>query len=468
MSEISRDHIDCFERKERRDIEELRSEIGSEAVAKMDRIVLRDLVANRREAELNALLGQRSDDDTTEFRRHQVIVSLRSGKTPGERPPRTFDRRQRRRVMLQQRRHGEGVLAQLSDSLKKRGVEIERTFWLTHSAVVVANDERLADIAARADVSSVAHCKNQILADLDVSRPLIDADVVESSGIDGAEVDVAILDSGVDPSHPEISTNFGTQQDFTGEGIGDLHGHGTHCAGVVASTGVMFRGVAPGATIHDYKLLDMFGSGNSVNCVAAIQQAVADGMDVLSNSWGFSHVNGNWVDPDGTCVLCVAADAAMTAGTVFVVSAGNAGDDNCGTYDTRIGCPGNARLPITVGASDDSDNMASFSSPGPTPDGRDKPDVTAPGVDIVSARSSTGSDMNGNAPVIDPTHVEASGTSMSCPHVAGVAALMLQQNPTLLTADVKAVLMATAVDIGAPVVQQGAGRVDARTAVASV
>ncbi|MBL3596352.1 S8 family serine peptidase [Rhodovulum sulfidophilum] len=464
MSETSRDHVDSFERAERIEIEDLRAAIGSESVAKMDRIVLRDLIANRKEARLNALLGTK----TAWLPRHRVLVTLRSGRTPSDRAPRAFDRRQRRRLVIQQRRHGEEVVAPIAKGFAERGIEVERSFWLTHSLVVSADDERLTDIAGRADVASIAHCKEQILVYLDVSRPLISADTVEASGITGADVDVAVLDTGIDMTHPEISANFGTQQDFTGEGLGDLHGHGTHCAGVIVSNGARFRGVAPGAVIHDYKLLNQFGSANAPNCVSAIQQAVADGMDVLSNSWGFSHRNGNWTDPDGTCVLCVAADAAATAGVNFIVSAGNSGNDNCGTYDTRIGCPGNARLVVTVGASDDNDNMAGFSSPGPTPDGRDKPDVTAPGVDILSARSATGSDMNGNATVIDPLHVQASGTSMSCPHVAGVAALMLQQNPTLLPADIKAVLMATAVDIGAPTTQQGAGRVDARAAVASV
>ncbi|NOC81872.1 S8 family serine peptidase [Ruegeria atlantica] len=465
MSELSREHVDRFERAERREIEKLRAEFGSESISKMDSIILRDLLANRKEARLNALLGQ---TETAQLPRHRVLVSLRSGRASPDRPPRAFDRRQRRRSIMQHRRHGEDVVGKIAKSFEERGIEVERLFWLTHSLVVLADDQRLTDIAGRADVLKMAHCKNQILIDLDNSRPLINADVVEASGINGAEVDVAVLDTGVDQTHPELAGNFGTQQDFTGEGLGDLNGHGTHCAGVVASNGATFRGVATGAVIHDYKLLDQFGSGNAPNCVAAIQQAVADGMDVLSNSWGFSHRNGNWVDPDGTCVLCVAADAASTAGVTFVVAAGNEGNDSCGTYDTRIRCPGIAQSVITVGASDDSDNMAGFSSPGPTPDGRDKPDVTAPGVDIVASRSATGNDMNGGATVIDPLHLEASGTSMACPHVAGVAALMLQRNPTLLPADIKAVLMATAVDIGAPTTQQGAGRVDARAAVGSV
>ena len=282
MSELSQDHVDRFERAERREIEKLRAEFGSESISKMDSIVLRDLLANRKEAHLNAFLGH---TETAQLPRHRVLVLLRSGRTSPDRAPRAFDRRQRRRLIMQHRRHGEDVVGQIAKSFGEREIEVEQTFWLNHSLVVWADDQRLTDIAGRADVLKVAHCKNQILIDLDNSRPLINADAVEASGITGAEVDVAVLDTGVDQTHPELAANFGTQQDFTGEGLGDLNGHGTHCAGVVASNGATFRGVATGAVIHDYKLLNQFGSGNAPNCVSAIQQAVADGMDVLSNSW---------------------------------------------------------------------------------------------------------------------------------------------------------------------------------------
>jgi subtilisin family serine protease len=212
--------------------------------------------------------------------------------------------------------------------------------------------------------------------------------------------------------------------------------------------------------------MDQFGGTDSPSAVTAIQATVTLGVQVASNSWGFTHLDGNWVCPAGDCVLCVAADAAATeGGVIFVVAAGNENNDTCGTYDTHIRCPGNARGVITVAASDDSDNMADFSSLGPTPDGRAKPEVTAPGVDIGSVRSTTGSDMNGGASPIDANWIDASGTSMACPHVAGLCATMVEKNPSLTTAAARAILMATAVDIGATADEMGAGRIDAVAAV---
>jgi subtilisin family serine protease len=224
--------------------------------------------------------------------------------------------------------------------------------------------------------------------------------------------------------------------------------------------------MAPACTIHDVKIMDQFGGTDSPSAVNGIQATVALGVQVASNSWGFTHADGNWVCAAGDCVLCVAADAAsIEGGVIFVVAAGNENNDSCASYDTHLRCPGNARGVITVAASDDADNMASFSSLGPTPDGRAKPDVTAPGVDIGSVRATTGSDMNGSATPIDANWINASGTSMACPHVAGLCATMAEKNAALTTAATRTILMATAIDIGATVDEMGAGRIDAVAAV---
>ena len=404
-------------------------------------------------------------------RTYRVMVNMRSGERA--RRPATFATeggRRKRASINELRRSGQKAIQRL-----RKGVEQEargrvlNSFWLTHSLLVEVSGEGLEELATRADVVSINHDKRVIALALDVSRPLIGADQVENTlGITGAGVDVAVCDTGVDLSHTALAPVAGNQFDFTGEGTGDLHGHGPHCAGIVASNDRVRRGVAPGCTVHDYKLMDMNGSANSSNCITAIQQAVSDGMDVTSHSWGFSHANGAWTCPDGTCVLCTAADAAVNAGTLFVVAAGNEDNDTCSDYDTHLRCPGHATLPITVAASDDSDAMADFSSLGPAADGRAKPDITAPGVDIVSVRSSTGSDMNGQAPVVDSIWCEVSGTSQATPHVAGVCALMLERNAGLTPAQVKSVIMSTAVNIGATADEMGSGRVDALAAVNAV
>jgi serine protease AprX len=209
------------------------------------------------------------------------------------------------------------------------------------------------------------------------------------------------------------------------------------------------------------------GSMTASNGVTAITTAVSSGVQVASCSWGFTHAGGAWTDPpttdapDDSCVLCTAVNNAVAAGVVFCIAAGNEDNDSCSTYDTHIGCPGNARSAITVGASDDSDHMAGFSSVGPTPQGRQKPDLVAPGVQIASCRAS-GTSLGSP---IDANFTNLDGTSMATPHVAGVAALMLNKTATLSPANVMSIMTTTAVNIGASAVEMGAGRVDALAAV---
>jgi len=356
------------------------------------------------------------------------------------------------------RRGGDRALQRLKATADETGATVRAALWLTRSLAVDVNREQLHQFASRKDVRSINHDKWVFAELLDVSRPLIQADQVENNlGFDGSGVDVAVLDTGVDFNHPALTLVQGTQQDFTGEGVGDMVGHGTHCAGIVASQDRTFRGIAPGCTLHDYKLMSNNGAGGGTTtssiAITTIQQAVSDGRDVLSNSWGFSHADGNWVCADGTCVLCTAANAAVDNGVVFVVAAGNENNDTCSSYDTHLRCPGHATLPITVAATDDADAMASFSSLGPTADGRAKPDIAAPGDKINSC----------NAGATD--FIEMSGTSMACPHIAGVAALMLEKNGALTPQDVKDIIMRTAVNVGHTPDEMGAGRVNALDAV---
>lgn len=468
--ELSRRLNRYFRHRERTRTEELRAHVGSEVLGKLDRITQRDLGLQLRDQELNAM-GDVEVGKKAPKRTYRVMVNMRSGERA--RRPATFATeggRRKRASINELRRSGQKAIQRL-----RKGVEQEargrvlNSFWLTHSLTVEVDQDGLVELAARADVRSVNHDKHTIALALDVSRPLIRADQVENTlGITGQDVTVAVLDTGIDLTHAALAPAAGNQFDFTGEGVGDFHGHGTHCGGIVASNDKVRRGVAPGCTLHDYKLMDANGSANATTCITAIQQAMSDGVDVLSNSWGFTHANGAWTCADGTCVLCTAANAAIDGRSIFVAAAGNDDNDSCSTYDTHVCCPGHATQPITVAASDDSDAMADFSSLGPTADGRPKPDITAPGVKIVSARSSTGSDMGGQAPVVDGVWCEVSGTSQATPHVAGVCALMLERNRELTPQQVKDVIMNTAVNIGASADEMGAGRVDALAAVSAV
>lgn len=463
--DVSRRIYHRFKLHDRRRSEAVRAEFGGEAVAKLDRVTERDLGLELREQSLAQLWG---NDSVAADKRHRVLVNLRQASVRARSPA---DRNVSRRSAINAvRRGGVKALDRLRPDIERaEKVEVLNSFWLTRSLLIEGDATAVIELASRSDVRSVAHDKLQIVILLDASRPLIRADQVESTlGITGREVSVAVLDTGVDLTHAALAPVAGSQFDFSGEGPGDLHGHGTHCAGVIASNDRTRRGVAPGVVLSDYKHLNSAGGGSPSTSISAIQQSVTDGIDVTSNSWGFSHANGLWTCPDGQCVLCTAANAAVEAGQVFVVAAGNDDNDTCATYDTHIGCPGHATNVITVAANDKNDGMAGFSSIGPAADGRPKPDITAPGVDIVSARASTGSDMGGQAPVVNGIWCQSSGTSMATPHVAGVAALMLERNRRLSPQQIKEVMMTTAVNIGATADEMGAGRIDAFAAVNAV
>ena len=152
---------------------------------------------------------------------------------------------------------------------------------------------------------------------------------------------------------------------------------------------------------------------------------------------------------DGTDALSATCDAAWGRGVVVCVAAGNDGPGS-GT----VGSPGCARKVITVGATDDVDAIASFSSRGPTQDGRQKPDICFPGVGIAAPRAA-GTSMGS---VVDDHYTRASGTSMATPHASGAAALILQANPTYTPDQVKGRLMETAKNLGLDGNTQGAGR----------
>jgi serine protease AprX len=142
----------------------------------------------------------------------------------------------------------------------------------------------------------------------------------------------------------------------------------------------------------------------------------------------------------------------MEQGILVLVAAGNAGP---AAY--TVGSPGCAQQVITVGACDEMGHVASFSSRGPTGDGRVKPDLVAPGVEIVAARAANTS----MGTVVSKYYTAASGTSMATPLVAGLCGLLLEAEPELNPLEIKERLMDTAVSLGASGYAQGDGRVDA-------
>jgi subtilisin family serine protease len=211
-----------------------------------------------------------------------------------------------------------------------------------------------------------------------------------------------------------------------------------------------YMGVAPKANLLEGKVLNRYGWGFSSWVIAGIEWAVAKRADIISMSLGGGPTDGN--DP-----LSLAVDWAFDQGVLVVVAAGN-----FGKY-FGVAAPGAARKALTVGAVDDSDNIAWFSSRGPTLDYRVKPEIVAPGVGICSSVPYY---------VFGVSYSCWSGTSMATPHVAGAAALAKQFARNYFGFDAppeilrNALLVESTDDLGYNIYEQGAGRLDIKKLIA--
>ncbi|WP_432044133.1 S8 family serine peptidase [Streptomyces cadmiisoli] len=293
---------------------------------------------------------------------------------------------------------------------------------------------------------------------LDKSVPQIGGPQAWKAGLDGTGSRIAVLDTGIDATHPDLAGQVVAERNFTDSpDTLDRLGHGTHVASTAAGTGAksggLYKGVAPGARILNAKVLGDRGFGAHSGIIAGMEWAVAEKADVVNLSLGGTDTPG--VDPVEEAVNNLSAET----GTLFVIAAGNLGSQGAGS----IGSPGSADAALTVGAVDKQDRLASFSSIGPrVGDGAIKPDLTAPGVDIGAARSKDGG-LSG-APVADG-YFALSGTSMATPHVSGAAAILAQQHPDWSGEDIKHALTASATPSAYTVFQQGAGRADLGAAI---
>lgn len=250
----------------------------------------------------------------------------------------------------------------------------------------------------------------------------------------GAGVKVAVIDTGIDCSHPDLQCDFsaGTNIVDPGSAPMDDNEHGTHVAGTIAGRGEGGPlGVAPEATLIPVKVLDADGAGSLSDIVAGINWAAKHGVDVINMSLG---------GPSGSAALERAVKQALNAGVVIVAAAGNSGPNP----DT-VGFPGGYPGVIAVAASDKNDQVASFSSRG------DAVAFIAPGVNITSTIPGGGTK-------------SLSGTSMASPHVAGLAALALERGARG-PAGVRAAFASAASKLCSssclPPTSEGAGMIDA-------
>lgn len=328
------------------------------------------------------------------------------------------------------------------------GTQTTQTFdTLLPGSALIATPNAIKVLAARPDVEMI-WLDEEVHTLLNVSVPLIQVPEVWAEGFTGKGVVVGVVDTGVDTTHPDLTGRVKAFKDFTGEGEIDNNGHGTHVAGIVGGTGAAsadkYRGVAYECEFVAAKVLRGDGGGLMSEVIAGMEFCLDQGVRVINLSLGGGSAN------DGTDAISVACDNAVDAGIVVCVAAGNSGP-GAGT----VGSPACARKVITVGATDKQDGIASYSSRGPTSDGRVKPDVCFPGSSITSARAKNTAMGN---PVND-FYTTASGTSMATPHAAGTCALLLQKAPSLKPAEIKAALMAHTKNLGLDENTQGKGRV---------
>ncbi|MBI4655826.1 MAG: S8 family serine peptidase [Elusimicrobia bacterium] len=248
------------------------------------------------------------------------------------------------------------------------------------------------------------------------------------SVIDGKGVKVGVVDTGVDYTHPDIAPNYagGYNAIKPDQPPLDDHGHGTHVSGTIGAIKDLkgVAGVAPKVFIYGVKVLDKNGSGSYSSVIAGIEWCVNNGINVINMSLGGSQT---------TASMEKAVKAAYDKGVVVVCAAGN--------DSGPVGYPAKYAESIAVSASNSSDKIASFSSRGP------EIDFIAPGVSVYSTFKGGG-------------YKTLSGTSMACPHMAGLAALVVQLGITK-PEEVKQTLAKAAVSLNLKPEEQGAGLVDA-------
>jgi len=289
----------------------------------------------------------------------------------------------------------------------------------------------------------------------------------------GRGVGVAVIDTGIDGAHPDFRGTDGASRVTASVVInpdattpGDSYGHGTHVAGIIAGDSGRraaddpmadrYVGIAPDATLIAVKISDEDGNATVLDAIYGLQFAVDHktdlGIRVVNLSLSSTVAESARTDP-----LDAAVEAAWSNGLVVVAAAGNRGTDQ----DAVRYAPANDPYVISVGAAEDhgtadraDDTVTAWSSRGLTQDGVAKPEVTAPGSQIVSTLA-LGSDYASLCPacVVDGQYIRAGGTSQAAPAVSGIAALLLQAHPNWTPDQVKYAVAQSARMFGSPIAQ---------------
>ena len=369
------------------------------------------------------------------------------------------------------------VQSQTIDRLKADAFRLVHRYETIAGMSGVVTAAGLDALRRNPDVQAVS-LDMPLKAMLEKSAPLIRADRVWNDlGLTGLGVNVAVLDTGVDGTHPDLSDHIVAQHCFNkgscppdnsdeGESALDENGHGTHVAGILASRGrVSSRGIAPDAGLVAVRVMDQNGSGWNSDLIAAIDWVITNqsryNIRVMNLSLGGGRYSGVCDTLDANLILqSQALGAARQAGIITFVASGNEGQSGAmaapacissavsvgAVYDSNFGP---LAWPSCADAATRADQIACFSNSSPTLN------LLAPGSIITS-----------DAP--GGKLIAKSGTSMAAPHAAGVAALMLQAWPNLTPAEAAATLKVTGVAIRDPRNNRVTPRIDALSAVTRV
>jgi serine protease AprX len=339
---------------------------------------------------------------------------------------------------------------------KKRGCKIRNEFSSVSCCSADITPTVLADVLSSCNHIKKIYLNSEVKALLDTAVPSANAKNIVRNGtkLTGKGVTVAIIDTGIYP-HKDLSGRITNFVDFINQKTDpyDDNGHGTHCAGDAVGNGAassgLYMGPAPEANVVGVKVLDKQGSGSLETVMQGVEWCINyneanpdEKIDIISMSLGSTAQQYENEDADPMVQI---VEQAWQKGIVVCVAAGNEGPDA-----RTISSPGISNHVITVGALDDNntsdtksdDDVASFSSRGPTIYGLIKPDLLAPGVNIVSLRSPNSYiDKIQKESRVGTDYVTLSGTSMATPICAGVAALILQHNPNATPQTVKELLI---------------------------
>lgn len=321
---------------------------------------------------------------------------------------------------------------------------ITHTCWLNGTVRTSADPASLANVAGDPAVDRV-DVPRRLEAEVTGTSEVVGVKAFRgSSSVTGAGVIVGVIDGEVSLSHPALTGRVIHRRNYTEEPWGHPHSHGTAVAGIVAASSDALTGMAPGATIYNYKILGEMPINDADDFFGwrAIQDALEDGARIVNCSWGAGPAG------DGSSREARACNWAWGLGLVTVKSAGNRGPLG-GTLTT----PADADGVIVVGATDRSGTaIGDYSSRGPTPSGQQRPHLVAPG----------GNPEDGIISLLVDGSVGSVeyGTSFAAPHVSGIAALLLQLEPDLTSDELRAKLIGLCTPLaGVDGNAQGAGLV---------